>query len=234
MKLYPTHNLEHYNTQFVGGIQETILSNGQSLYHPWWTTGGGNEYRTDFIDYIISTGKSYQHAYEWCCGHGVIGFEILTQGISQTIAFSDYYDLAVNSCLDNSNRLERSNDVSGYITGTLSVIPDTEKWDLIVGNPPNNPSDNIRTAEGIKAGHSQDMIDLGLRIVIDPDWQAHRDFFSHIEKHLLPNADLFLSVHQNYIPIIDEMAKENTSLVYQGFKDITGDPSLKIAHWRVL
>ena len=234
MHLYPTHNLKHYNPHFKEGIQETVLSTGQSINHAWWITGGGNEYRTDFIDYIKSTGKSYQHAYEWCCGHGVIGFEILVQEISQTVAFSDYYDLAVNTCLINADRLEKANEISGYITGTLSVIPSEEKWDLIIGNPPNNPVDNIRTAEGIKAGHPQDMIDLALRIVVDLDWQAHRDFFNHIEDHLLRDADLFLSVHQNYIPIIDGMAKENTSLVYQGFRDITGDPSLKIVHWRSL
>jgi len=234
LHLYPTHNLEHYNTQWVGGIQETILSTGQTLQHAWWLTGGGNEYRSHFIDYIRSTGKTYQHAYEWCCGHGVIGFEVLTQGIADTLALSDYYDLAVNTCLSNASLLGRSDDVTGYISETLSVIPDEEKWDLIVGNPPNCPADNIRSEEGRKVGHSQDMIDLTLRIVIDTDWQAHRDFFLHIEKHLLPGADLFISIHQNYIPLIDDMAKESTSLVYQGFRDITGDVSLKIAHWKSL
>lgn len=231
MHLYPTHDLRHYNLQFTNGIQTTPLTIGKNLLHPWWITGGGNEYHPHFTEAIRNSARTYQHAFEWCSGHGVIGFELLTQGLCQTLAFSDYYDLATQSCLDNAQRLELSG-VTAYHTPTLADIALIEQWDLVVGNPPNANDGNLHIQSCTEAGQEQDMIDLALRIMVDIDWQTHEEFFRHIDSHLLPGADVYLTIHKGNLPEIEKIAERHSTLRVQEIIPMTGtDSSLQIARW---
>jgi len=58
----------------------TKLENGQTIDHPWYLTGGGDWMYPSFIDSIQRAGKEkYNVVFEWCFGHGRIGWEILTK-----------------------------------------------------------------------------------------------------------------------------------------------------------
>jgi methylase of polypeptide subunit release factors len=231
MHLYPTHDLRHYNLQYPNGIETTPLTTGKSLLHPWWITGGGNEYHPHFTEAIRNSARTYQHAFEWCSGHGIIGFELLTQGLCQTLAFSDYYDVATQACLDNAQRLELSG-VTVYTTPTLADIPLTEQWDLVVGNPPNANEGNFQIQSCVEKGQEQDLIDLALRIVVDVDWQTHEEFFRHIDSHLLPGADVYLTINEGNLPEIERIAERHSSLKVQEIIPMTGtEPFLRIVRW---
>jgi methylase of polypeptide subunit release factors len=231
MHLYPAHNLKHYNTQFPDGVQTTPLTNGEYLLHPWWTTGGGNEYHPHFTSAVRKRSRIYQHAFEWCSGHGVMGFELLIQGLCQTLTFCDYYDLATQSCLENAERLNISS-VKAYTTPTISEIPLSEKWDLVVANPPNAREGNLLVEDCIKNGQEQDMIDLALRIVVDNDWQTHEEFFRHIDAHLLPDADLYFTMDEYAIPDFQRIAERHSTLKVQEIIPMVGtEPLLRIVRW---
>ena len=231
MHLYPTHDLRHYNLQYPNGIETTPLTTGKSLLHPWWITGGGNEYHPHFTEAIRNSARTYQHAFEWCSGHGIIGFELLTQGLCQTLAFSEYYDVATQTCLDNAQRLELSG-VTAYTTPTLADIPLTEQWDLVVGNPPNTDDENSQIQSCTENGQEQDLIDLGLRITVDIDWQTHEEFFRHIDLHLLPGADVYLTINEGNLPEIERIAERHSSLKVQEIIPMTGtEPCLRIVRW---
>ena len=231
MHLYPTPTLKHYNHQFKDGIQVTTLTNGSSLLHPWWVTGGGNEYHPHFAEAIRKSPRTYQHAFEWCSGHGVIGFELLTQGLCQTLTFCDYYDLATKSCLENAERLNLPG-VNAYTTPTISEIPLSEQWDLVVANPPNSNTEEHMIEECKKNEQEQDLIDLALRIVVDIDWQSHEEFFRHIDAHLLPDADVYLTIDEYAIPDIQKIAERHSSLKVQEIIPMTGtEPFLRIVRW---
>lgn len=227
MKLFPTHDLSHYNTQWREG-QTTTLTNGQTLLHPWWTTGGGNEYRHLFLEKIKEL-KPHTHAYEWCSGHGVIGFECLTQGLCQTLAFSDYYELATQSCHDNALTLGLDDKVRVYTTPTLKDIPSEEQWDLVLGNPPNGTNEEYQRAHYEREGQAPDLIDLSLRLTVDVGLQIHQDFFQELQAHLLPGADVLLTVSNHLLEPIQALAKTHTLLEWRSYSLIGGN--LGLAHW---
>lgn len=234
--LWPTDNqnaLDQMNKHHQGFSH---LTNGQFIYHPWYLDGGGNNYRYYFIDVLKKLRKSkYNHAFEWCCGHSIIGFETLVQGYADHLTISDYFDFAVNVSLENAERLGYKDRVTGYITPAISKIPKTEKWDLVISNPPNTFSSDSIVNEGLKLGKTQSHIDLECRITVDNDYEAHREFFQNIKNYLTDGADILLTMHQSVISTISQ----NLSLpcgfeVVNVFDMIPCDPSLKIVHFKAI
>lgn len=229
MKLYPTHDLYHWNTHFPDGIEQTTLANGQVLKHHWWLTGGGNTYRNYLLPLLRKQEKTWNRTFEWCCGHGVLGFEILSSGLCQQLVLSDYYDLAVQTCLQNAEQLGYPDCVNGYITPSIAEIPSHEVWDLVVGNPPNVMDEEGQRNFCTQQGQSQEMIDLALRITIDHQLDTHRDFFTHISQHLRPGADVWLTVSRPHLEnLIQPMVESLTSLELQEVYPMDG---LELAHW---
>lgn len=156
---------------------------------------GGMLMYPDFINSIKQYGgKSvYNRGFEWCAGCGTIGFEILGQGISEHMVFSDYYDRAIHNCLETAEYNDISKKVTGYISATIAGIPSTEKWDLVVGNPPHT-WDMDQTAADLKNSDvpvfMQDNI---MRLIVDHNMETHKEFFANIRSRLSDDADIFIS-----------------------------------------
>jgi methylase of polypeptide subunit release factors len=70
---------------------------------------------------------------------------------------------AVASCKQTVRVNKLSDRVSVYQSDNLKSIPRSEKWDLVISNPP----------------HFVDQYEGDLR-AHDPNWQIHRDFFAAI------------------------------------------------------
>jgi hypothetical protein len=66
--------------------------------------------------------------------------------------------------------------VNVYQSDNLANIPQSEQWDLVVGNPP----------------WFNDELHVGQLIAHDPDWRIHRTFFSQIGSHLKPGGIIIL------------------------------------------
>jgi methylase of polypeptide subunit release factors len=210
------------------------LSNGQTINHKWYLKGGGNFHYPYFLQAIQAGGKSkYNRCFEWCCGHGIIGWEILTRGICEQLSFSDCYDLAVDTCLANAIHLGYQPVVEGYVASTILSIPQTEKWDLVVGNPPNSGN-----AEGFidQATHHNDqptaMQNMALRITVDQGWVAHREFFENIRSRITDDADIFLTMHDT---VLDQMRPIHESANFR-LVSVTDmfpvDTNLKVVHFK--
>jgi len=214
----------------------SILSNGVRIDHPWWLTGGGNFHYPYFLEAIKKHGKShYNRAFEWCAGHGFIGWELLTNSYCDELTFSDIYPPSIETCKKNAETLGYTSKVTAYLTGTISAIPEEEKWDLVVGNPPNSEdTEGFKSHNNDFAGQSPEMVDLACRLTVDQDWQAHRDFFKEIKKHLNKDADIFLSMHSTvFVSMKSIYQPENFELV--SVTDmIPWDPDLKVAHFKYI
>ena len=171
------------NIEIAGGIRM------RSFYH---LDGGGGWMKEFFADVITKLGKEkYKRGFEWCCGFGILGFEALGRGQCEHMTFSDYYPVAIQDCLTTAKNNGLSNKVHGYITGKIGTISERDKWDLVIGNPPHafGPiEESIDSYTGLNTSARQNV----LRIISDEGMAIHKEFFTNIKKHLLPDADIFL------------------------------------------
>ena len=64
--------------------------------------------------------------------------------------------------------------VNIHLSDGLKQIPETEKWDLVIGNPPRIP---------FSSGNAEsDLINY------DPGWQLHRGFYSSVKRFMKPGG----------------------------------------------
>lgn len=126
--------------------------------------GGGTEFGQDFISFFHARGMPQQERlFEWCCGPAFIGFSLLGNALCRSLCLADINPAAVASCR-NTVRVNGLGDrVSVHESDNLKNIPRSEKWDVVVSNPP----------------HFIDQYIGDLR-AHDPDWRIHREFFATI------------------------------------------------------
>jgi methylase of polypeptide subunit release factors len=171
------------NIEIAGGIRM------RSYYH---LDGGGGWMKDFFSDVVTKIGKNnYTRGFEWCSGFGILGFEALGRGQCDHMTFSDYYPAAIRDCLDTAKNNGLSNKVHGYVTGQIGTISENDKWDLVIGNPP-HAFGSIKQTKSLYGGMDKSSIKNILRVVCDEGMAIHKEFFTNIKKHLLPDADIFL------------------------------------------
>jgi len=212
----------------------TKLENGQTIDHPWYLTGGGDWMYPSFIDSIQRAGKEkYNVVFEWCFGHGRIGWELLTKNFCRQLVFNDCYDLAVTIGAKNAEKLGYKHAVRGYHTPTISAIPIAEKFDLVIGNPPHIfDKDHIYK---MYKNRPQEMIDLACRTTVDQDWKIHEDFFKYIGNYLTDDADIFINNHSTMKRYTEKMAAEYGFQLINNFeKNTAGQDQFPILHFKKL
>lgn len=148
--------------------------------------GAGSRVAPSFIEFVSRRTKSaYSSALEWCAGPGFIGFALLREGLCQRLCLIDINPNAID-CIRRTireNGLERQ--VTTHMGDNLEALADSDRFDLVVANPPNfcaiNPShpDYHLYKEDLRPN--------------DPDWRLHRGFYSGIRRFLSPGAVLHIS-----------------------------------------
>ena len=147
--------------------------------------GGGTWFGQEYLE-IIKTrypNKQFDRCYEWCSGPGFIGLSILDNNLCNSLCLSDMYAPALECAINTVKNTPYESKVSTYLTNTLAGLNATEKFDLVVGNPPHYveyASDNSNQT----------------RICRDDDWAAHLDFFKHIKSHLTDDGIILLQENQ--------------------------------------
>ena len=174
-------------------LQNTTLASGIQLQYPTHLDGGGLQMKDELIEVIKKTGKHfYNRGYEWCAGFGVLGFEILGMGIARHMVFSDYYHVALDNCLSNAEKNDLSRHVTVHLSSTISGIPDVEKWDLVISNPPHT-FDRTQFLKNMMSEHTgHTYLDNTCRLLVDQDWTIHKEFFKNIRSKLTNDADVYL------------------------------------------
>lgn len=104
-----------------------------------------------------------QRVFEWCAGPGFIGFSLLANGLAETLCLADINIEAVEACRRTIAENGLAGRVSVYRSDNLRNIPDSERWDLVVSNPPHFVDDWI-----------------GDLRTYDDGWHIHRDFFTSV------------------------------------------------------
>jgi methylase of polypeptide subunit release factors len=157
-----------------------------SVYYDSWMDGGGMWFGLDYIEVIQQRypDRQFGHCLEWCSGPGFIGFELLDHGVCERLCLTDIYTPAIDRTQQTIQKLPDvyQHRVSAYAAPSVSGLPVTKQFDLVVANPPHflecPGDDNIQ------------------RIKVDSNWAAHRDFFFNIKQHLTPDGVILLQENQ--------------------------------------
>lgn len=170
------------------------LSSGLEIDFSILLDGGGIQVVQDLISAVkkINPEKIYKNTLEWCAGMGAIGFDFLGHNITERLVFQDYIEYAQIDILNNATKLNLVERVKYINSSTVSSLPDTEKFDLVIANPP-HVSDFFEFAKNSKnQGGRPEPFLQSARMVVDHKYSAHKDFFQNIRKYITADADILL------------------------------------------
>jgi tRNA1(Val) A37 N6-methylase TrmN6 len=143
--------------------------------------GGGTSYGQKFIPLVRKLYGKVERVYEFCSGPGYIGFSLLANGLCSSLCLSDINPAAVEAVRDTIRRNMLEDTVSVYLSDGLREIPENERWDLVISNPPHfNPPSRHRAL-----------------LANDIDWAIHEHFFLNVHKYLKPHGSILLI--ENYL-----------------------------------
>ncbi|MEA2332435.1 MAG: hypothetical protein QOH58_2573 [Thermoleophilaceae bacterium] len=161
--------------------------------------------------------------FEFCAGPGYIGYSLFAAGWCETLVLSDIDAQGVASARRTAAHNGLEERVSVYESDALEQIPATERWDLVVANPPHFLPDPER---------SNDIQ------VFDPDWDVHRRFYSSVKKHMQPGGLVIMAENGagSDPEIFEQMIREGGGrqrTVHPG-TDIHGQPNglyYQVSEW---
>jgi methylase of polypeptide subunit release factors len=140
--------------------------------------GGGRWFGQDFVPVVRSLFGKLNAICEFASGPGFIGFSLLAEGLCERLTLVDCNRQAIELCLRTAEYNGLTGRVSAYVSDCLKTVPDIEKWDLVVGNPPH--------FEGSREDYVSDSLS------IDPNWSIHRQFYRDVPRFLSSRASVLL------------------------------------------
>ena len=153
-----------FNISFV--VKETV-------------TEPSHYYTSKFVKYLIQdVVTDNMSILDICAGAGTLGFAILRSCNVKEMSFSEINPNGIESIKATaslkSNRFPRSK-IKWWLSDGFKSIPKSEKYDLIIGNPPHQdrPAYNLEDLQGA-----------------DQDWKFHINFFKECHKYLNPNGKI--------------------------------------------
>ena len=144
--------------------------------------GGGIRFGQQFIPVVREKFGHVGHVFEFCAGPGFIGFSLLANNLCDKLTLADVNPEAIKVCNETVKNNNLESVVSTYISDGLDAIPETEKWDLVVSNPPHTFCS------------SEDEYKKNI-ILYDPHFRIHRKFYDNIRKFLKPTGSILFQEH---------------------------------------
>lgn len=144
--------------------------------------GGGTWFGQDYIPVLRRYQRRFATCLEWCAGPGFIGFNILSHDLCDRLVLVDSWQPCLSSVAETVRSNGLADRVQAFCAASLADWPDLGPIDLVVANPPHYlecPGD-----------------DNYQRLAVDPDWQAHRDFYQHIGSRLADDGMILMQENQ--------------------------------------
>jgi hypothetical protein len=143
--------------------------------------GGGSRYGQDYLDFIGKHLGPRSRAFEWCAGPAFIGFSLLAHNLCESLCLADVNPAAIDACAETVRRNHLEDVVALYLSDGLDDIPDSQVWDLVVGNPPHAGTADVRPH-----------INRPTIVYQDVDWKLHRCFYESVGKHLTADSQVVI------------------------------------------
>jgi methylase of polypeptide subunit release factors len=171
-------------------IPTLTFKNGTVLNWNPGDDGGGSTHYVDFLN-AIGTEKKYNNCLEWCAGLSAVAFSLLDADIAENVVLMDLYEPALKQAQKNAEINKLAERVSTRISSRISQLPLTDKFDLVVSNPPHDADGSW--IDECNPNITKDEKDCIIRLTIDDNWNLHKEFFKNITNYLNPNADVYIS-----------------------------------------
>jgi hypothetical protein len=133
--------------------------------------GGGTVHAPDFLRVLIQLRLGpCKRLCDFCCGVGYIGFSLLARNFCSTLCCVDLNPKYIEAVETSATFNAITDRVSTYVSDGLNQVPDNERWDLVVCNPP-QLLPRVTT-------------DSDTAVTFDPEWRLHRNFYSKLKPHM--------------------------------------------------
>ncbi|MET0646179.1 MAG: tRNA (adenine(22)-N(1))-methyltransferase TrmK [Pyrinomonadaceae bacterium] len=150
-----------------------------SVYWKPSLDGGGRSFGQHFVPVVRNLVGRVHRIFDFGAGAGFIGFSLLANGLCETLCLSDVNPDAVEAAAKTVKENGLGDRVTVYLSDGLEGIPEHERWDLVVGNPP-----HFGGAEG--AERRADIIQF------DPGWHIHEALYGKVSRFLRPHGSVML------------------------------------------
>lgn len=140
--------------------------------------GGGMDFGQDYVPVVKELFGGVNSLCEFASGPGFIGFSLLAHGLCNKLCLVDINPEAVECCNETIRENHLEGKVSVYVSDVFDKVPRSEKWDLVVGNPP-----FFNT--GVYGG-KEDLLGT------DPGWDIHKRFYRDVAWHLREGSSTLL------------------------------------------
>jgi predicted RNA methylase len=159
--------------------------------------GGGMTFGQQYLDVIRSRVGKVGHVFEYCAGPGFIGFSLLAHGLCDRLTLADVNPEAVKAVRTTIAENGLEGRVKVYESDCLAQIPDSERWDLVVSNPPHFDGSDQEYQDAIR--------------LVDPGWVIHKNFYRDVKKFLNPGASIIFqeNAHATRHEDFEQMIREN-------------------------
>ncbi len=168
--------------------------------------GGGMTFGQQYLSVIREKIGRVGHVFEYCAGPGFIGFSLLAHGLCDRLTLADINPAAVKAVQATILENGLQDRVTVYQSDCLDHIPATERWDLVVSNPPHWDGTEESYREAIR--------------LVDPGWVIHKRFYRDIPKFLNPDASILFqeSSHATKRDDFEPMIKDNGLTLVEVFE----------------
>ena len=147
--------------------------------------GDGRQFVGQYLSIVRSITGRVGRAFEFCAGTGYIGFSLLANNLCETLCLAEIDPKAVAALKKTVTDNGLDDRVTVYLCDALEGIPESERWDLVVGFPPHHPAP-FEDDEGICGDEG---IDLHC---IDLDLKLHQAFYQNVRKFLSPHGSIIM------------------------------------------
>jgi len=185
-------------------LEPATIYQGVQVFHRNDLHGAGLTLGEDFLRAFHLLGISQvERCFEFSAGPGYIGYMFLANAICRKLTLADINPHAVECAMYTREFNGLDELVNIYQSDVLESIPSEEKWDLVVGNPPN--FDKITTKKDRLIHSSRELI------ACDKGWKIHRRFYNTVKNHMNPHSLVVMlenrksgSTADIFIPMIED------------------------------
>ncbi len=154
--------------------------NGLLVFDNKKLDGGGLRYTYDYLRIMAHYGLvNSKNIFEFCCGPAYIGYTLLGARYCQRLTLSDINPIAIQAVNKTSQYNGLSEEVTIIESDCLDSIPESERWDVVVGNPPHYD-------------YPIEDRSYGNMLVSDPGWEIHKNFYSNVGRFMNPGGYVIL------------------------------------------
>lgn len=165
-------------------IERTVNCDGIDVIYTDRTNGAGLQTKEDLVNTIeeLFPDRTFKRCYEWCAGPAFYGYSLLGKQKCDTLFLADIFQPAIELMKKTAQQNNITDKVTIINSDNWQNIPESEKFDLIVSNPPHFCLQN----------YYNEIWTFEKRIYIDKDWNIHREFFAGVKQHLSSDGYIVL------------------------------------------